>query len=272
MTSTFARWGAGWLLASALTAAHAADALSYFSQEPENSGATTFNLGQRFVGPGVVTIGWTGSRKQIVLPAGEWVSLAARDHDSVGGQKQNHFVTVLFGRFTGNRLTTMLAVTATRHAPQNTLWTDVEACATGQGEALWRGAASRPSAAAADCAEIIAAPRPFPSENTPLGTEFRASLKRLGAVARGPAIATRQFYEEKRYGYMRIVRTDWIDAPATATDARAAQVQRLAEWLAVYRPVAYEGYRRNVGAQDVSPGTDARQVPSELATLASFKD
>jgi len=54
-------------------------ALRHFSEAPVGTGAIGFNIGDRFVGPGALSFGRFGARRQIVLPEGEWVALAATD-------------------------------------------------------------------------------------------------------------------------------------------------------------------------------------------------
>ena len=265
-------WSAGVLLAASLTAAHAAEALTYFSERPENTGATTFNIGDRFNGPGVVTVGWLGSKKQVVLPAGEWVVLAAADHDG-GGIRPAKLATVLFGKFARTRLVTMLGATFNRHAASTTRWLDVEACADERPNQLWHVSTS-PSSLSGDCVEMRAEPRAVPSEKTPLGAELHANLRRMGGTVRGPAIVTRMYFDEKRSGYLRIVRTDWPETPDVLkpSEARADYVKGLIDRVEAYRPLASVGFRKNLDVDDLRPGALAATASPVVAALARFKD
>jgi hypothetical protein len=50
-----------------------------FSEAPGDTGAIGFDIGDRFAGPGALSFGRLGARRQIVLPDGEWIVLAGSD-------------------------------------------------------------------------------------------------------------------------------------------------------------------------------------------------
>lgn len=84
--------------------------------EPE-TGAVTFRVGDRFHGPGIVRSGWYGAKRQIVLPAGEWVVLAAYDH-FIDTFTRVQMTSVAFGRFRGERLDSVIGfVSNSRQVP-----------------------------------------------------------------------------------------------------------------------------------------------------------
>jgi hypothetical protein len=55
-------------------------------RQPANTSAVEFGPGAAFVGPGFVTAGHWGARRQLAIPAGRWVVVAATDHSLVGQQ------------------------------------------------------------------------------------------------------------------------------------------------------------------------------------------
>ncbi len=60
--------------------ATAADKLNVWSESA--SGSISLDAGHRVRGPGVITVGRLGARKQLPIPEGAWVVVAATDHDS----------------------------------------------------------------------------------------------------------------------------------------------------------------------------------------------
>lgn len=292
MTKTFWQAGpAGLVLAGALATLHATAAegaaamkaspkLSYFSEAPPNSGAATFNLGDRFTGPGFVTVGWLGSKKQVVLPAGEWVVLAAVDHSSTGARPAK-LTTFVFGKFAGDRLAASLTVTVNRSASPVSRWTDIEACAQPDAGQLHHEATSM-SAVQTECVRMRGAAGALPGA-TPLGDELRSSLKRIGARAGGTAVVTQMYVADKRNGYMRIQRTDWPAVALGNTEAtdwqpdavarsevRSAYVKELVRWVQGYRPVAIQGFHRSLDGDDLVAGSAVRGLTG-VAAIGEFE-
>jgi uncharacterized caspase-like protein len=260
-------------------AINANPALKVFSEPAANSRAVAFKLGDRFSGPGVVTIGLVGARKQVVLPAGEWVALSAVDVDSTGGVG---LVQVAFGKFAGDRLSALLAVTATRSGSQATNWSDIDECERPNPARLheWK----LPSSWQRQCMTIVFLATPPPAGDGPAAREIRESLRRLAASASGPAIATTLLFAEKANGFMRINRADWpsvalgndagnaqswkADALA-GSPARSAYVKALAKWATRYQKFADDGYRRNHRESDLVAGAPAL-VSSALIAVGDF--
>jgi hypothetical protein len=104
--------------ADAASAALLARAEALRQGTPE-TGAVTFRVGDRFHGPGIVRSGWYGAKRQIVLPAGEWVVLAAYDHFA-DSYTRVQMTSLAFGRFRGERLDSLIAfVSNSRQVPMS---------------------------------------------------------------------------------------------------------------------------------------------------------
>jgi hypothetical protein len=254
-------------------------ALNYFSEPPPQSGAATFNLGDRFVGPGFVTVGWAGSKKQVILPSGEWVVLAAADYANSSASAK--LTTFVFGRFSGDRLASALTVTVNRYATPVSRWSDIEACAVPDPTQLYADASAM-SAVSVECTRVHGVAAAIPA-NAPYADELRQSLKRLGARAGGTALVSQMYFAGKPHGYMRIVRTDWPGValgPSEAADwrpealaaseERKAYVDALVRWVQAYRPLAAQGFRRVFDDDDLVPG-GRRPGPAHLSGVADFE-
>lgn len=251
--------------------------LRHFS-EPSTSGAITFQVGDRFQGPGAITVGWLGARKQLVLPAGEWVVLAAIDHASAIGNAE--FTTVRFGKFTGAQLQSMLIFSFTRRATSIGRWTDIERCQAGDPAALLHHA-SPTAALRSECMRLWNQ-GVIQFAGQPAGDEALASLQRLGASYAGPALVTVWYFADRPNGYLRVTRADWLhqvygansgDAASWSRTALPASPERqrhalaLMRWAEGYRELAATGFRRKLDELDLKPGLPARPG-EELANLA----
>jgi hypothetical protein len=241
-------------------------ALRHFSAAPASS-AIAFRVGDRFSGPGIVTVGRLGSRKQLALPPGEWVVLAALDHDHpVSGQ----FTTVRFGKFQGRRLQSMLGFTVNRSATSTSRWTDIEQCAGASAGTLVHKA-SLPSAMRSECVAVHAVGGIRLADRR-AGAEALASLERLGASFDGPALTSVWYFAQRQHGYMRASRIDWLHAtygsdsgPAAswqpgalaASPEREAHAQALLRWVEGYRLLAASGFTRALDLEDLQPGRAA---------------
>ncbi|WP_284615317.1 hypothetical protein [Aquabacterium humicola] len=263
MTSTrltIAALAIGW----ACTPAHAtspateATGLRPFS-EASGSGVIAYNLGDRFHGPGVLTVGWMGSKKQVVLPAGEWIALAAVDERAPQGLE---LTTLVFGRFDGTRLRTLLSTTSNRRAAAGARWSDHDACAQPDPQLL-QHAATPASAMRGECLRVQAVSAHALAGDTAAEQAAR-TLNRLGATApAGPALTSTLHFAEPRHGFLRVQRIDWLPGAPTA-----AQTQALAAWIERYRIAASAGFRRDLDAEDLSPDDAPRPGKGPLEKLA----
>jgi hypothetical protein len=275
--------------------------LKYF-KDAASSDAIIFGLGDRFNGPGPVRVGWGKSNKQVPLPAGEWIALAATDHDerkvigmaptvSVGrSYAANALVpgslrltTVALGKFDGNQLSTLMLVMLNR-TPLVTQMTspEAEACENGKDARLFEfkeGAFYRRT-----CGLAMVVDNPL-ADTTRVGSadllaDVNASLARMGATAKGPAIVTTLMFSGASDGWMRLQRIDfptvypeleatpvrqWEAASKSTPNDRhpsALYLRQLRSWLDGYLTKAYSGWRRDLEESDLEPGTPARGSPA----------
>lgn len=245
------------LLALAMLAAgpsKAADAASAptlpaYSDEPVHTGAATFNLGDRFTGPGVLTFGWLGSKKQLSLPPGDWVVLAAVDHDySPGKTTTVQLVTVVMGQFRGAQLASTLRVTGNRRAGKagDITWTDLERCRSRQpNKRLWGHGTAR-GETPEGCAEVLRVADTRPEDMGSAAAEVTASLARLQVrPVAGPAFLSHFYATDHADGFLRVVRTDWVAADA--------DFHPYAAWAEAYEPLVVKGLAKSVDLDDLAP-------------------
>lgn len=231
------------------------------------SGSIDLPVGTRLAGPGVVTIGSVGAKRQLVLPAGEWMLLAAEDYRGPG-MVQPQMASLAFGKFVGTQLRSLLVATFNRRAivvpsgsaanlqamGQLPRWTAAELCEApvagdqmrdvGGPPALRHCAALRP---ADDWRQALA--------GTPLTGPLDAALKTLEATAAPFAWKSELHFTDIRYGWISIMRFDSADvgsAPARAS------------WLQRYLALARQGCARELDTDDLMPGALAAARPLTL--------
>lgn len=246
------------------------ETLQHFS-EPSESGGISYNIGDRFNGPGVLTIGRLGTKKHLVLPAGEWVALAATDYRTAGG---TDMTALAFGSFSGRQLRSLLRVNFNRNVTAAANWSDFGLCAQEDSHALLR-IGTLPSAMQSECV-LVKAYGSIHLAHGHAGNELVRNLARLGAEATGPAIGSTVMLAEKRWGFMNIFRadflqpgfgnqagraSDWWPAALEAAPARAAQAKALLAWVQRYRAAAHAGLRRGFDEDDLAAGAPAQRRP-----------
>lgn len=233
----------------------ASERLNEFSGPPQST-AVSFKLGDRFAGPTTIPIGGVGARKQLVLPAGEWVALSAFDGES-GRSEPVNVTTLAFGTFAGQRLRALLQMTVNRQAIADRLvdWSGIEECQQADTTRLheWKVSAT---AWMRECVAVRFAPTISSASG-----ETNVSLARLGARAQGGGVVTDMYFADAVNGYLHVRRIDWpavaagIDAsdpvhwtPRAVADVapRSAYVKGLVAWADAYRGVAAEGFRGRI--------------------------
>jgi hypothetical protein len=253
-------------------------ALRHFTAPVTHSGAVTFNLGDRFTGPGVISVGWAGAKRQVVLPPGEWVVLAMADHKEDMTPPAYRFPTrvvadigtLVLGRFSGTRLAAAMIYQSSIRPIQVDDWTDIAGCQPGAVESLFHES-TRPSGLRSACAAVKPVVAPLAAKTAAM-EEARASLARLGAQVQGDALAAIAVVSEPRRGYLAGTRLDWPGvALGTESDAaaawsragsardsrRAATVAGLIEWLGTYRKLIDDAYGFRINQDDLKAGAGA---------------
>jgi hypothetical protein len=249
--------------------------LRSFRRDAENSGQVTFQLGDRFAGPGAITVGRFGSKKEILLPAGEWVVLAAVDSRSMqtvgSAQSANsesvEVGSIVFGRFSGLRLVTLLRFTFNGRRVAVPTWSDLAGCDAGGSQRL-RHERATVSNWRDECLSSRSLADPF-AEDNPERAELLASLAQLGATVSGAALVNTASIADRGNGYLGINRIDWpgshLGASADAASAwttdgvaaspdRRAYADAAASWMKGYRDAARAGYLREHPGPALSPG------------------
>lgn len=248
-----------------------------FSMVPEG-GAVSFNLGDELVGPIALPVGALGARKQVALPKGPWVVLAANHRHvthahflSTVGPVRVRITDTAFGKFSGNRMTSLLVASFTdeKAPPLSAGLLPCDTTATVQTVPIrsddpapsgWRDEAATLSATSAALQGVVA-------------DDIRASLAKLGSQMPTQIALTSCFaFSDRQRGALRIHRYVWPTAAtlegatapgawgALAVDASPARkqvVDKVWSWARGYRGVARDGYLNDLDSVQLADIDDA---------------
>lgn len=122
-----------------------AESLAKLRSKPTGTNSLEISTGARLIGPGVFTAGHWGAKRQILVPFGEWILIAAFDHDLKGFVTVNLTTVVLLKTDTGDG-NELLSVTFNRRSNSPTgvsstnatpSWSPADSCRSGVPQALY---------------------------------------------------------------------------------------------------------------------------------------
>ena len=254
-------------------------ALNSFSYSP-SSGAVSFNIGETFAGPASIGVGWLGQKRQLVLPSGRWIALAAQDESlvlpSTGTNTQIPtrvvVTTVVFGQFTGQRLISAFQFRFSSKKTAPVSWSGIDGCQKSGSMAMQ----SPPPLATGwrdECLRLAYEQSPLAgnTDTMPWLVETQKSLSRLGASASGPALVSVLSFSEPRRGFLGVYRFDWPSfwlgdseqtqrewQPEMQSSGKRAFATQLWDWAKAYQQVATQGFTNDApedgrGVADFAP-------------------
>jgi hypothetical protein len=222
------------------------------------SGAVTFRIGDVFTGPGPLTVGWLGSKKQILVPAGPWVVLAAVD-ERFGWARMTH---VALGQIEAKEIRSLLLFYLnSRPVPASTTWPAATACELGPSAAVfhWASSAARDRQCVAGSAMSFVSPEKWTGE--PWMT-IRANLVRMEISSRPSDILRTDFVFTGDLGHFLGVSRFDTGALGWATESRDQTIGGRRLWAQAYARLAAKGYRRELQVEDLRSGDVA--IPSGM--------
>jgi hypothetical protein len=211
------------------------------------SGSVTQRAGETYFGPGPLTVGYLGSKKQLVLPNGPWVLLSMGDRNSQGSTANVPMTMLLFGQFKDEQLKTLLAYQFNgRGAIGRVNWLEPETCAAKGGPSGSRKVELKEGTYRA-CGWVVRQSR-LPDVTEPAWAEALAAVSRLGAtVPTGSLVYTRAWAVDGAVEYLALRRVDF-DA------GRTLDVEARTRWLEAYASLFLEGFRKRISAGELEPG------------------
>ena len=236
--------------------------LSAYSADAD-TGAGGIQVGDRFYGPGTIQVGRVGSRKQIVIPNGEWVGLTAVDRSVPHGSASVLMVSAALGQFDGKRLRSLLVFDtnswSVRLAPQFVIeWERAVNCERSTHPAFWKSdGAGFP---VRSCARVES-PSPGAPENAVpdrLWSSLLANLSRLEADATSLSFNVRSvlYVTDNLGAYLEVTRFDCVGpgecGAATPKPPESAVAARVA-WAQAYVPLAIKAFRNKLEADALEP-------------------
>lgn len=248
----------------------AADKLNAWSESA--SGSISLDAGHRVRGPGVITVGRLGARKQLPIPEGEWVVVAATDHDSdtqpryttpstSSGLGAVKLTTLTLAQFEGTTAKSLLVATFNRivNDMPRFSWKGAEQCAAAEQAKKPEYHHIQSSRSLNLCVQLRYEPNGgiqavfVPAHRK----EINQNLDKLGGQL-GVFNTELDLYLVDQYAaYMRITRLDCAEAqqgrpacglPGIQPVGLATQVI----WSKAYAQQAYTGFERNLALPELS--------------------
>ena len=222
------------------------------------SGAITMMPGETYFGPGPITVGYLGAKKQLVLPNGAWVLVAVADRTS-GHATAVTLVSMVFAQFREGRLVSLMSYLFNGRTVRGRGWPDADECRagsaprTGHKEALIQGIGQV-------CGWTVRQAS-MPHVVDPGWEQAPGVVQRLGAQMPPPPLQfTRAWATDNGGNYLAIRRADF-EFPGGAQATQAAR----AAWLRDYLPLMLEGLDKRIGATELEPNQS--QAPRIRVTL-----
>ena len=241
---------------------------------PRPSTAVDVKPGDLVRGPGPLTVGWAGSKKQVLVAGGPWLVLAVVDHKSTHARPVQ-LTSVALGQFQLHRLTALMVATFNRTSGlAGHTWKEAADCEVESPRALLQVADG--SFALRRCL-FVSELRPSQELNRSyaVSAQVKASLETLGATSAGFNLETAIYLVNARAAYMRIIRFDCVGAvgdgakcpmlaKSSAAEAPASPLEARLAWAKAYLTLSAEAFARDIPGRDLSPGAPAQGTSVKL--------
>lgn len=246
-------------------------------REDASSGAIGLQIGDRIRGPGVVTVGRIGARKQLAIPAGEWVVIAATDHNSEaqsGGSRispkiEVRLTTLTLAQFEGTTARSLLIATFNRLVSGNPahVWRAAERCGRArpdqyayhatQGDFTLKLCAYLRHDAQTGTSPVLVAAH---------DQEVRANLSKLGGTLGSFNTESVYYVVDRQASYLNVVKLDCTQAGAARPDCAGASVppgnlEEQKTWAKDYGQQVFLGFERKLSLPVLNALNDEGQKP-----------
>jgi len=237
---------------------------------PTRSSAITQQVGDVFHGPGPITVGWTGARKQIVVPGGEWVLLAAEDSQTPMVTRSLYgtytppasLTTIVLARLEGRMVWSFLLARFNSKEGNHPglTWTDAIDCESPPSSArfAWRSRGFLTTRC------VVASLHPRKQVAKALsGTLWEEALQKLadggGTLPDSSFLVTDLFFTRDASNYLHVSRIDFgVSSEAKAADAPNSSpdlsLQGREAWAEAYSALAASGYRNKISEKELDAG------------------
>lgn len=235
------------------------------------TGALNIRPGNRLIGPGVVTIGWFGAKRQMVVPPGEWIVITAYDH-LLAGLAMLQMTTLAIAQFEASGLKSLIVATLNSRSPPVSPPTG-GAAGTALATAVSRWPASEECEAVAESALVHRVESSYRLQKCSairrVGTQdamaFAPNLKdRVNLALQALHVEMPQFIlrtevhltgsNREYFGYVRL---DAAGNSHAGSGGASADVQALVDrrkaWLANLIPLLEQGNARKLNVDDLEP-------------------
>ncbi len=241
------------------------------------SGAITLDAGHRIRGPGVITVGRIGAKKQLSIPQGDWMVLAATDHSSEAQPRVANMsttnriarlTTLTLAQFDGTTARSLLVATFNRLPGDNPnhVWRDAVQCEAGNPKYKFHnkqgGFALKLCAYLHHDVQALVEPEFVPDHDR----ELQISLLRLGGkLGRFNAEAV-SILVDAQASYLRITKLDCLQSsterPLCAdASAQSGRLEDQVAWIKNYAPQAMVGFTRNLNLSELHALQEEVQRP-----------
>jgi hypothetical protein len=235
-----------------------------------NSGATDLSIGDKLYGPGAITVGWLGVKKQLLIPNGEWVVVAATDHNS-SQAIPSQLTSMALGQFDGNAMKSLIIATFNRRpGSQNSNWNDAARCEIEDQRKLYIEKEGPPASRRCVFVRPVSNAQVRKTGHALLWQDLRTNLDSLNGKFGEFNLESAQYVVDSRGSYLRVVRFDCTqttsdgkgcaaidDASVRDTQPPAGVEARIA-WAKIYFRLAAPGFNKELNAENLTPGTETR--------------
>jgi hypothetical protein len=236
--------------------------------EETNTNSVDLRAGDKLNGPITLMVGGMGAKKQILIPKGEWVVLAATDHDSLlpsrlMGDLRLRLTSIALAQFDGERANSFLMFTYNRSvltAPID-VWPSAAKCEGSEATSLYHIKDGDFNLRRCSLVSDISDKRFRESAVPALWTDVDASLRGLRGNLGQFNIESTLFVVNPK-AYLRISRFDCTQATPDGIGCqplpdhsrqlalKAPGVESRIAWAKAYLPFAVTGFKRDLDDED----------------------
>lgn len=254
---------------------------------PTNSGAITQQAGDVFHGPGPITVGWIGARKQILIPRGDWILLAAEDNLASPSSSYGSSMSTGGTNFIPPMLVTTLVLAKLEDRTVRSFllarfngkegspkfpWSDALECGSSSRPALftWRDR----SLWIKQCAEAsLYAHSDKNVTKVFSGAIWEKAFEMLtmggGTLPSSSFLVTDMYYTGDSSNYLKISRVDFgvsseYSDPGVPKSSIDLSLQGREQWARAYSELAVLGYRQKLTEGDLKPGSSPSMAVDTL--------